>query len=137
MPEESNQNIKTTFETPLIPVTISTDKYNVISNGVLIIPNKEPTTMQISGLKFTFRFENDNARGNDIDAHPHKDEQGDIDYFEIVIYNSDTSSITSYDAPFVVASINDKDLGLMFSLMTLSGDTYKHKILYYTWLLKK
>ncbi len=137
MPEEPQQSTQTTFEAGPMPVKITTDKYDVVSNGVLIIPNKAPTTMQVSGLNFVFRFENDSNRGNDIDAHPHKDEQGGIDYFEIIVYNSDTSSITSYDSPLDVASINDKDLGLMFSLMTLSGDTYKHKILFYTWLLKK
>jgi hypothetical protein len=134
---EESPSTKTTFEVGPMPIKITTDKYDVISNGVLIIPNKAPTTMQVSGLKFVFRFENDSSRGNDIDAHPHKNDQGEIDYFEIVVYNSDTSSITSYDSPLEVASINDKDLGLMFSLMTLSGDTYKHKILFYTWLLKK
>lgn len=129
--------------TNLLPsVAISTDNYDIIGSGSIVLQMRENLEFKIADLKFRVEF---------IDEKPEGDAplEGRIDsgvinkgtedaYYRIAFYNQ-TSAFFASTSDFVhLAVIEGKPLKLKFSIQSINPrDNSCDKIFFYTWYLGK
>lgn len=126
----------------LPPVAISTDNYDIISSGSVVLQMGENLEFKIADLKFRVEF---------IDEKPEGDAplEGRIDsgvmnkgtdeaYYRIVFYNQTSAFFASTSDFAHLAVIDGKPLKLKFSIQSINPrDNSSDKIFFYTWYLGK
>lgn len=123
-------------------VELSTDNYDIIDSGSVVLQMGEILQFQIADLKFRVEF---------IDEKPNGDtpletkvisgvENADTEkaYYKIAFYNQ-TSAFFSSTANFAqLAVIDGKPLKFKFSIQSINGrDNSSDKIFFYSWYLGK
>ncbi len=126
----------------LPPVAISTDNYDIISSGSVVLQMGENLEFKIADLKFRVEF---------IDEKPEGDAplEGRIDsgvmnkgtdeaYYRLAFYNQTSAFFASTSDFAHLAVIDGKPLKLKFSIQSINPrDNSSDKIFFYTWYLGK
>lgn len=128
----------------VIPVTITTKNFDVLSSGSVIIPSDEYAEFLIDGLRFRIVFSEEKDRhGHATDGHfslnVKQDEHAE-DYMEINMCNQNRSFFSSADTLIFVALLRNRKLYLKFCINSINTDDdtdLEDKLLTYTWFLEK
>ena len=119
-------------------VKISTERFDVIGSGSVIIPANDYVEFSIENLRFRFNMvqsDGDAQRGT-IQTNVETDERGQC--LIITLVNFTSSFFATPREALRLASINNKDLCLKFSLMSINPTEYgPDGLLFYTWMLSK
>lgn len=121
-------------------VKVSTEGYEILSSGSVIVPSNEYIQFNIEEFKFRFLFmqesQDDDAPVR-ISKNLEKDENGDS-YLSVIISNVHNSFFGSTDNSFQLATMNNRALSVRFSILSINRDRENRtedKILFYTWYL--
>ncbi|MCM1140954.1 MAG: hypothetical protein NC453_20480 [Muribaculum sp.] len=117
-------------------IKVSTEKYEVINSGSVIVSLNDVLDFRISNLIFRFSFKSVEGLEPSVKIGKAKDSDNK-DYMAIEIINAGKEGFKSNCPPVEVASFDGKKLYLAFALDTLVGHDGNSKLLYYTWFLEK
>lgn len=130
-----------------IPISqkIFIGEYEVLSSGALIVPMSKNIEFLFDNLKFRIVFETEkDDNGNFTQGHytfnVEKEEDADMDFLKITMYNQNKTFFSSSNSMFQVATLNHRKLYLKFcinSINILNDEDKEDKIFYFTWLLEK
>lgn len=118
---------------------VSTNKYDILESGSVIVPVNEYVEFDIEGLRYRFLFINDNTEDSkgvaSISGSLTKDDQGD--YFAIEVKNYKGLFYSPSDL-IKVGELGGKDLYVYFSIVTVSDDNNAVlRVFHYTWYILK
>lgn len=122
-------------------VKISTEHYDIIDNGSVIVPSGQGIEFKINGLRFRFIFPqviNDSEeRENSIDQIVKTDEEGD--FLEITIANLRSAFFATSRQLMHLAKLEGRRLFFKFSIVSVntSENNEEDKIMFYTWYQEK
>ena len=118
---------------------ISTNKYVVVDNGTIVLPDNEQLEFEIEGLRFRFTFLedlSDDSKGKTRITGALVSDDGS-QYMSIDIINFDSLFATP-NQMIEMGKINGKKLFLNFSIITLSNkNDDKTRVFHYTWYTLK
>lgn len=124
-------------------VKLTTEKSEIIASGSVIIPNDDYVQFELEGLKFRFVFILE-QKGEDssvtITKRIEKDNNNNTECLSIIISNVKRALFGSLGHSMQVATIDNKNLSIRFSIVSINRDTKlnsEDKILFYTWYLAK
>ncbi len=119
-------------------MTISTERFDIISTGAVIIPADDYVEFAIENLRFRFNLiQNDNeAAQGTIQTNIEQDDQGECLIISLVNFSSSFFATPSQELQ--VAYLNNRELYLRFSVTSInrSNDSFD-SLLFYTWMLTK
>ena len=119
-------------------VKLSTERFDIISSGSVIIPANDYVEFEIESLRFRVSMiQNDNeATQGTIQTNLERDGRGPCLIISLV--NFSTSFFATPNQELRLAYLNRKDLYLRFSLTSINriGNSYDG-LLFYTWMLSK
>ena len=123
-------------------VELSTDNYDIIDSGSVVLQMGEILQFQIADLKFRVEFIDEKPNGDTpletkvISGVENVDTENA--YYKIAFYNQ-TSAFFSSTANFAqLAVIDGKPLKFKFSIQSINGrDNSSDKIFFYSWYLGK
>lgn len=121
-------------------VKVSTEGYEILSSGSVIVPSNEYIQFNIEEFKFRFLFmqeSQDDDAPIRISKNLEQDENGDS-YLSVIISNVRNSFFGSTDNSFQLATMNNRALSVRFSILSINRDRENRtedKILFYTWYL--
>ncbi len=119
-------------------VTISTEHYDIISSGNVVLQMGEYLEFQIMNLRFRIVFaeSSDEQEGR---IQQTVENQGSPDaYMLITFYNQHKAFFSSVSSLSSVATIDGKHLYLKFSIQAINNvNDNSDKIFFYTWYLDK
>lgn len=119
-------------------ITISTERFDIISTGAVIIPADDYVEFAIENLRFRFNLiQNDNeAAQGTIQTNIEQDDQGECLIISLVNFSSSFFATPSQELQ--VAYLNNRELYLRFSVTSInrSNDSFD-SLLFYTWMLTK
>lgn len=123
-------------------VTLSTEGYEILSSGSIIVPSNEYVQFEINGLRFRFSFvqesDEDNAEVK-ISKNVETDQSGKK-CLTVLISNVRNSFFGSIRQSMQVATIDGRSLSVRFSLLSINIDEEsktEDRLLFYTWYLSK
>ena len=123
-------------------VTISTEHYDIISSGSVVLQKGEYLDFQIGNLKFRIEFIDEpitdgiNKEGR-ITTDIVNSDSPDA-YLKISFYNQNTAFFASVVDFLDLATFNGNPLRLKFSVQAINNrDGSSDKIFFYTWYLGK
>lgn len=118
---------------------IFTEKYEIISNGSVIIPSGEYLEFEIESLRFRFIFK-DKERSESGQLTPNISgaivNEEDSEYLSIIVSNFD-SLFAAPQNVLEVGTIKGKKLSVIFSIVILGLDNEYSRIFHYTWFIEK
>ena len=123
-------------------VTISTEHYDVIDSGCVIIPGGQILEFKIKDLRFKVSFMDEEQVGDTplegrILARTENENTADA-YYGIVFYNLNKAEFSSISDMINPATIENKSLYLKFCIQSINRKKEQSdKIFFYTWLLSK
>lgn len=117
----------------------STNTYDILESGSVVLPGNEYLEFEIEGLKYRFLFSDDQEGENKgqtrITGALVKDENGEYLSLNVINYNA---LFATPAQPLEMGILNGRKLFVHFSVVTLSGtDNSKTRVLYYTWYQSK
>lgn len=119
-------------------MTISTERFDIISTGAVIIPADDYVEFAIENLRFRFNLiQNDNeAAQGTIQTNIEQDDKGECMIISLVNFSSSFFATPSQELR--VAYLNNKELYLRFSVTSINrfNDSFD-SLLFYTWMLTK
>lgn len=119
-------------------INISTERFDVISSGSVIIPADDYVEFTIENLRFRFNMiQNDNdATQGTFQTNIEHDDRGDCLIISLVNFSS--SFFATSNQELRLAHLNNKDLYLKFSVTAINrvGNRFDG-LLFYTWMLAK
>lgn len=119
-------------------VELSTEVFDIISTGSVIIPANDYVEFLIENLRFRFNMvQNDaEAQNGTIETNIEQDDKGQC--LIITLINFSSSFFATPNEALRLAKINNRDLFLKFSLMSINRSTQgPDGLLFYTWMLSK
>lgn len=123
-------------------VTLSTEGYEILSSGSIIVPSNEYVQFEINGLRFRFSFvlesDDDNAEIK-ISKNVEIDQSGQ-ECLTILFSNVRNSFFGSIRHSMQVATIDGRSLSVRFSILSINTDEERKtedKLLFYTWYRSK
>lgn len=119
-------------------VTISTEGYNIISSGSVIIPANDYVEFSIENLRFRFNMVQNSTHAHNgiIQTNVERDDIGDC--LIITLVNFSSSFFTTPKQAIHLANIGNRDLFLKFSFTSINmSDEGSEGLLFYTWMLSK
>lgn len=119
-------------------VELSTEVFDIISTGSVIIPANDYVEFMIENLRFRFNMvQNDaEAQNGTIETNIEQDDKGQC--LIITLINFSSSFFATPNEALRLAKINNRDLFLKFSLMSINRSTQgPDGLLFYTWMLSK
>ena len=117
-------------------VTISTEHYDIISSGSVVLQKGEYLDFQIGNLKFRIEFI-DEPITDGITTNIVNSDSPDA-YLKISFYNQNTAFFASVVDFLDLATFNGNPLRLKFSVQAINNrDGSSDKIFFYTWYLGK
>lgn len=119
-------------------VTISTEHYDIISSGSVVLQMGEYLEFQVMNLRFRIAFaESSDEQDGRIQRTIVNDGTPDA-YMLITFYNQHKAFFSSVSSLSSVATIEGKHLYLKFSIQAINNiDDNSDKIFFYTWYLDK
>ena len=119
-------------------IKVSTERFDIISSGSVIIPANDYVEFEIENLRFRINMiQNDNeAIQGTIQTNLEQDDRGQCMIISLV--NFSTSFFATPNQELRLAYLNRKDLYLRFSLISINrmGNRYDG-LLFYTWMWAK
>ena len=121
-------------------VKLSTEGYEILSSGSVIVPSNEYVQFEINGMRFRFSFIQESTEDNaevQITKTVETDQSGQK-CLTILISNVKDSFFGSLRRSMPVASIAGRPLNVRFSILSINKDeeaNTEDKILFYTWYL--
>lgn len=119
-------------------MTISTERFDIISTGAVIIPADDYVEFAIENLRFRFNLiqNNNEAAQGTIQTNIEQDDQGECLIISLVNFSSSFFATPSQELQ--VAYLNNRELYLRFSVTSInrSNDSFD-SLLFYTWMLTK
>lgn len=121
-------------------VKLSTEGYEILSSGSVIVPSNEYVQFEINGMRFRFSFIQESTEDNaevQITKTVETDQSGQK-CLTILISNVKDSFFGSLIRSMPVASIEGRPLNVRFSILSINKDeeaNTEDKILFYTWYL--
>ena len=119
-------------------VELSTEVFDIISTGSVIIPANDYVEFLIENLRFRFNMvQNDaEAQNGTIETNIEQDDKGQC--LIITLINFSSSFFATPNEALRLAKVNNRDLFLKFSLMSINRSTQgPDGLLFYTWMLSK
>ena len=119
-------------------IKISTEGYDIISSGSVIIPSNDYVEFSIENLRFRFNMvQNSNdAKIGVIQTNIESDDAGQC--LIITLVNFSSSFFATPKNALHLATINSRDLFLKFSLTSINtSEEGVDGLLFYTWMLSK
>lgn len=113
-----------------------TPHYEVVANGVVIIPSDSYVEFSILDLKYRFSFLNDETER----VHYAKNMIGEDtpnEYMDIVFYNVPSTLLATPSNVIELGTIDDKKLCLRFSISTIQRENNSDLIIMYNWLMER
>lgn len=126
----------------LLKVDLSTENYDIISTGSVVLQLGEYLEFEIENLKFRIEFIDEPiidgvTRDGKITTGVVNTAPNNT-YFRIALYNQDSAFFSSTPDFVNVASFNGRPLRLKFSVQPINNrDGSSDKIFFYTWYLGK
>lgn len=123
-------------------VEISTENYDIIGSGSIVLQMGENLEFKIADLKFRVEFIDEKPNGNAplegrIDSGVENKDTEDA-YYRIAFYNQTSAFFASTSDFAHLAVIDGKPLKLKFSIQSINPrDNSSDKIFFYTWYLGK
>lgn len=123
-------------------VKISTQNYDVIDSGCIIVPNGQILEFEFGNLRFKISFIEEDQNGEAplqgrISARTENEGTPDA-YYGIVFYNQNQADFSSMNDLINPATIDNKSLYLKFCIQSINRKKLQSdKIFFYTWLLSK
>lgn len=123
-------------------VTISTEHYDIISSGSVVLQMGECLDFQIGNLKFIIEFidepiANGASREGRIATNIVNSDSHDA-YLKISLYNQNTAFFSSVTDFLDLATFEGKPLKLKFCVQAINNrNDSSDKIFFYTWYLGK
>lgn len=119
-------------------MTISTERFEIIGTGSVIIPANDYVEFAIENLRFRFNMiqNNNEAEQGTFQTNIEHDDKGECLIISLVNFSSSFFATPSQELR--LASMNNKDLFLRFSVTSInrSRDSFDG-LLFYTWMLAK
>ena len=121
-------------------VKLSTEGYEILSSGSVIVPSNEYVQFEINGMRFRFSFIQESTEDN-AEVHITKTvetDQSGQKCLTILISNVKDSFFGSLRRSMPVASIEGRPLNVRFSILSINKEeeaNTEDKILFYTWYL--
>lgn len=121
-------------------VKLSTEGYDILSTGSVIVPSNEYVQFEINGLRFRFSFIQESTEENaevQITKTIETDRNGQT-CLTILISNVRNALFGSLRHSMQVATIEGRSLSVRFSILSINKDEESNtedKILFYTWYL--
>lgn len=119
-------------------VELYTEVFDIISTGSVIIPANDYVEFLIEDLRFRFNMvQNDaEAQNGTIETNIEQDDKGQC--LIITLINFSSSFFATPNEALRLAKVNNRDLFLKFSLMSINRSTQgPDGLLFYTWMLSK
>lgn len=119
-------------------VELYTEVFDIISTGSVIIPANDYVEFLIEDLRFRFNMvQNDaEAQNGTIETNIEQDDKGQC--LIITLINFSSSFFATPNEALRLATVNNRDLFLKFSLMSINRSTQgPDGLLFYTWMLSK
>lgn len=119
-------------------IKLSTERYDIISTGSVIIPANDYVEFEFEGLRFRFNMvqNNEGAQSGRIQTNIETDDRGQC--LIITLVNFSSSFFATPSEPLRLATINNRNLFLKFSLMSINPTEFgPDGLLFYTWMLSK
>ena len=119
-------------------VELYTEVFDIISTGSVIIPATDYVEFLIEDLRFRFNMvQNDaEAQNGTIETNIEQDDKGQC--LIITLINFSSSFFATPNEALRLAKVNNRDLFLKFSLMSINRSTQgPDGLLFYTWMLSK
>ena len=119
-------------------VKISTDRYEILSSGCIIIPSLESLMFEFDGLRFKISFLAADSSAPKFVSNVDRDDKGD--FLSIIMYGFENSFLFSSNKEIHVVYFENKPLYLKFSVISINKngtDNSEDKIFYYTWFIQK
>ena len=119
-------------------VKISTDRYEILSSGCIIIPSLESLMFEFEGLRFKISFLAEDSSAPKFVSNVDRDDKGD--FLSILMYGFENSFLLSSNKEIHVGYLENKPLYLKFSVISINKnetDNSEDKIFYYTWFIQK
>ena len=123
-------------------VTISTQNYEVIDSGCIIVPNGQHLEFEFQDLRFKIFFIEEEQNGESplqgrISARTENAGTPDA-YYGIKFYNQNQADFSSMSDMINPATIKNKSLYLKFCIQSINrNNNQSDKIFFYTWFLSK
>lgn len=122
-------------------VKVSTQNYDIIDAGCVIVQIGEYLEFAIANLKFRFVFvEDDNAQdeGGRIETRIENPGNPGESYMGIYVHNQKNAFFSSTPNLLSLATLDNKALLLKFAIQSINErDGNSDKVLFYTWYLTK
>jgi hypothetical protein len=118
-------------------IKISTEKFEIISTGSVIIPANDYVEFAIENLRFRFNMiQNTNEAQGKFQTNIEHDDKGDCLVISLVNFSS--SFFATPKQELRLAHLNNRDLYLKFSVISInkSGNCFDG-LMFYTWMLTK
>lgn len=122
-------------------VKISTEHYDIINSGSVIIPFGQNIEFKINGLRFKIIFPQviteSEEQQNSIEQTVRSDEEGE--YLEITIANLRSAFFATARQLMHLAKLEGRKLFFKFSIVSVnsSENNEEDKIMFYTWYQEK
>lgn len=119
-------------------VTISTEHYDIVSSGCVVLQKGEYLEFQIERLRFRIVFtESSDEKEGRIQSSIENEGSPDA-YMLITFYNQQKAFFSSVSSLSSMATIGGKNLYLKFSIQSINNvDDNSDKIFFYSWYLDK
>ena len=115
----------------------STEKYDVVESGSVIIPSGEYAQFKIESLVFRISFPCSNNPQQRMEFDMEKDSNG-VDIMHVKAYNFQNSFFTTPSKMLALANDQGRQLYLNFSVTSVnSREGHEDKLFFYTWYLEK
>ena len=119
-------------------VSISTERFDVIASGSVIIPANDYVEFAIEDLRFRFNLvqNSEDLQQGQINTDVETDDRGQC--LVITLMNFSSSFFASPNQALRLARMNNRDLFLQFSLTSINRTADgPDGLLFYTWMLSK
>ena len=117
-------------------IELSTEVFDVISTGSVIIPANDYVEFLIENLRFRLVQNNTEAQKGTIETNLEHDAKGPC--LVISLENFSSSFFATPNEALKLARINNRDLFLKCSLISINKSTLGSDVLlFYTWMLEK
>ena len=119
-------------------VKLSTEGYEILSSGSIIVPSNEDVQFEIKKLRFRFTFIQNAHKDDDVQIERMVDSDEKGEFLAIIIKNMNNSFFASTKQSVKVATLERRPLYVRFSILSINREEEnkaEDKILFYTWYL--
>lgn len=121
-------------------VKLTTEGFEILSSGSVIVPSNEFVQFEIEGLRFRFSFIQESSEENadvQISKTVERDQSGQ-ECLTIMISNLRNAFFGALRHSMDVATLNNRALSVRFSILSINKNeetNTEDKLLFYTWYL--